>query len=662
MANPVRIPEVEGLRGLAIGLVVVFHFFPSLLPGGFLGVDLFFVISGFVITRRLLTDFGQEHGLHVLPEFYMARIRRLFPALIVVLLFCLITGGIGFFADEYATLGRHASVAASFTINTHLAQELGYFGAEAVTKPLLHLWSIAVEMQFYLLWPIALFISLGLAKSKGERIVTNLVCLALGLGSLAYCIYASPVTPDAGYFSTLARAWEFLIGAQLALLLWKTGSQAKWPGLLCGFALATGLGLIGYGLVTVSPNQPPGLHGLYPTLGAALVIVFAPKHRLGSALFGNRVATGLGKISYALYLWHWPLLSFATILGSERPSAMQSLGLIALALFLSVLTYVVVERPARRLGQRKTLLLLFFPMLGVSAAGATVHEKNGLPFRLGEREAFVAYFNNKAPDFQYFLTKINILETYRMGCNFFDIQGYVTGKLSNRPIDAIEPACTKADPQALHRLLLWGDSHAQQYWYGLHATAPKSLNLLMVASSGCAPKAGVLHDSADDYCVRSNYIAAKTITEQKPNLVLLARQSGYSLEEAQKAAQELERQFQGAATRFVFMAATPTWKADLPRILARHSWTTRPERSLNKLKQSEQLQKPSKEAVVHLSERSFWLDTLQGLCTAEGCLTYVGQFDAARLTSWDYGHLTPVASEFLAATWLMPRLQEALHH
>ena len=688
MSNPTRIAEVEGLRGLAIALVVIFHFFPNALAGGFLGVDIFFVISGFVITQRLLRDFETGRGLQVLPAFYMARIRRLFPALAVVLVFSLGLGGLNFFADEYAVLGAHAMASASFTVNIHLAQELGYFGAEAVTKPLLHLWSIAVEMQFYLLWPLVLLASLSLARTTAPKLIINLACLALGLGSLAVCIYSSPATPDAGYFSTVARAWEFLIGAQLGLLLQNrahgveplagletlkgiskqspptnggaTVPSAAWAGLL----LFLGLSLVAYGLISVEANQPPGLHSLYPTLGAALLLYGAPRHRLGRALFGNSLAKGLGKISYSLYLWHWPLLSFATVLGSERPTLFQSLGLIALAVLLSVLSYLFVEKPARRLNQLKTLLVLFLPMLGLSAAGAAVHEAKGFPMRLGERETFVAYFENKAPDFQYFLTKIDILKNYRMECNYFDIQGYVTGNLTNQPVSSIAQACTEPDPRAASRLLLWGDSHAQQYWYGINATAPKSLSLLMVASSGCAPKANVSKDSAEDYCVRSNYVAGQTIAQQKPGLVLLARQSGYSLEQARQAAQELEAQFDSLPTQFIFMAATPTWKADLPRIMARHWWDSKPERSQDKLKQAPlgkamQRQSPM-ESQIRLSERSLWLNTLHGLCNEQGCLTFVGQFSESQLTSWDYGHLTPVASEFLAKHWLMPQLQERL--
>jgi peptidoglycan/LPS O-acetylase OafA/YrhL len=665
MSNPTRIAEVEGLRGLAIALVVIFHFFPSALAGGFLGVDIFFVISGFVITQRLLRDFEAGRGLQVLPEFYMARIRRLFPALAVVLLFSLSLGWIGFFSDEYAVLGAHAMASASFTVNTHLAQELGYFGAEAITKPLLHLWSIAVEMQFYLLWPLALLASLSLAGSMPPRLIPNLACLSLGLGSLAVCLYSSPATPDAGYFSTLARAWEFLIGAQLGLLLQAspksgTGERSTKAAWATGLVLFLGLGLIAYGLLSVEANKPPGLHSLYPTLGAALLLFSAPRHRLGRALFGNSLATGLGKISYSLYLWHWPLLSFAAVLNSERPSVLQSLGLVALAVLLSVLSYLFVEKPARRLNQLKTLLVLFLPMLGLSAAGAAVHEAKGFPVRLGERERFVAYFENKAPSFQYFLTKIDILKNYRMECNFFDIQGYVTGKLTNRPIDAIAPTCTTPESRAGSTLLLWGDSHAQQYWYGINATKPQSLNVLMVASSGCAPKAHALTDSTDDYCVRSNYVASQTIAQQKPSLVLLARQSGYSLEEAREAAKELEAQFKGQPTQFVFMAATPTWKADLPRVMARHWWDTKPERSYDKLQPASRRQALQKESDVRLSERSLWLNTLHGLCNNQGCLTFVGSFSESQLTSWDYGHLTPVASEFLASQWLMPRLQAAL--
>jgi peptidoglycan/LPS O-acetylase OafA/YrhL len=386
--HPAYRADIDGLRAIAVLSVVLFHAFPSLLPGGFTGVDIFFIISGFLIGSILLN--GLRAGRFGFADFYARRVRRIFPALTLVLASSAAFGWLALFPDEYSMLGKHMLGGAGFLSNFFLWNEVGYFDTAADTKPLLHLWSLAVEEQFYIMWPLALWLAFRLRWAAWK--------LTLGLGALSFVVNVAGVHSHASatFYSPASRMWELLLGATLAYM------SVHRIGLLAGvrgdggdqwidlagprarhWAACCGLLLIAAGLALAAPGKHfPGWWALLPTLGALLLIAAGPASWINRRLLANPVLVWFGLISYPLYLWHWPLLSFMRILEGGLPGRKARVAALALAVLLAWLTVLLLERPLRRPahGGRKVALLAA-AMLALAGTGAWIYLARGLPQR-----------------------------------------------------------------------------------------------------------------------------------------------------------------------------------------------------------------------------------------------------------------------------------------
>ncbi len=398
-AHPQYRPDIDGLRAVAVLSVLAFHAFPGLLPGGFIGVDIFFVISGYLISSILLASLRQ--GRFSIAEFYRRRIRRIFPALALVMASCAAFGWLALFPDEYKMLGKHMMGGAGFVSNLLLWNEVGYFDRAADSKPLLHLWSLAVEEQFYIVWPLLLWLG------ARRRMVPLLVLL--GLASLALNLHGVALDQSAAFYSPASRMWELMLGALLAGANWGAlrlslelrsaplgGGAARQRRLVLRFggvrarrlASAAGLLLIGLGLALAGRGRPyPGAWALLPTLGAALLIAAGPRAWCNRVLLSARPLVWVGLISYPLYLWHWPLLAFLHIVDGGLLSRGSRLAALAAALLLAWLTCRYAERPLRdpANGARKAAGLAL-GMLLLAAAGAWIYRHDGLPARSGVAE------------------------------------------------------------------------------------------------------------------------------------------------------------------------------------------------------------------------------------------------------------------------------------
>lgn len=384
-------PDVDGLRAIAVLAVLAYHAFPDLLPGGFVGVDVFFVISGFLISGILLSDL--DRGKFSLRRFYARRVRRIFPALLVILAACGIFGWFALFPDEFQQLGKHIAGGAAFASNLTLWGETGYFDNAAETKPLLHLWSLGIEEQFYIAWPLLLFGAYRLRWS----VLTFLPLLALA--SFLINVVGLDRYPTATFYSPAGRAWELAIGGILAGLASKGidlfgGPWLRSPGSLRslqsqgsllrrGLFSTAGLALLLLALVRIGEATPfPGWWALAPTLGTALVLGAGPDAWPNRFLLSSRPLVWIGLISYPLYLWHWPLLSFARIVESATPALAIRVAALALSFGLATLTYLWVEKPIRFGGRvRGKLIALSGAMVAVALAGGFVALNQGLPWR-----------------------------------------------------------------------------------------------------------------------------------------------------------------------------------------------------------------------------------------------------------------------------------------
>jgi peptidoglycan/LPS O-acetylase OafA/YrhL len=371
--NPTRPPtsapyraDIDGLRGIAVLAVVAFHAFPEVCPSGFVGVDVFFVISGYLISGIILADIASNRFTY--RSFYSRRIRRIFPSLAVVLVACLSLGWLYLLPDEFLSLGKQTAGSAAFLGNFIAWRQTGYFDQIGDLNLLVHLWSLGVEEQFYLIWPMLLA---GFVARRWISALTGLIALSLALN----VIFVSR-SPDATFYLPASRLWELLIGAFLAAAEHQHSrfavmtrrlfrlENSQWCAVLGVLALAASLIFID------ETRRFPGWWALLPTLGAAALILAGPTAWPNRHVLSSAPLVLIGLISYPLYLWHWPLLVFGRIL-TESPSRNSQAVLVALAFILATLTYRLVERPIR-FGLRRAFVVpglsLALVLIGVTGS------------------------------------------------------------------------------------------------------------------------------------------------------------------------------------------------------------------------------------------------------------------------------------------------------
>lgn len=338
-------PDIEGLRALAVAGVVAYHFGLTALPGGFAGVDIFFVISGYLITRQLDGEIAETGGLD-LPRFYARRARRLLPAALVVILVTLAFGVIVLSPQEQALYSKGAMYASTYMINLWLIRwSFDYFN-DAAGNPFIHYWSLSVEEQFYLAWPALLMLAAWLRPGRRGVMIAMAI---VGAVSFAACAWLTTVSqPWAFYFSPL-RAWEFAAGGLAAITPAWLPRDRPWRGAALGLA---GLALIATAYLTFSEDSPfPGFLALAPVAGTVLLLEAgaAGARSKPTALLALPPLRWIGKLSYSLYLWHWPVIVYAGVLAPELTLA-QRVACLGLTLALSVLSYHFIENPIRRNG------------------------------------------------------------------------------------------------------------------------------------------------------------------------------------------------------------------------------------------------------------------------------------------------------------------------
>jgi peptidoglycan/LPS O-acetylase OafA/YrhL len=372
-------PDIDGLRAFAVMSVVVFHAFPSLLPGGFVGVDIFFVISGFLISGIMFK--ALDAGRFSFLDFYARRVNRIFPALILVLLTTFGFAWWVLFNDELKQLGNHLSRAAVFLSNFILWHESGYFDNAAETKPLLHLWSLGIEEQFYIVWPLIVW---GLWRLKAWR--WHFMC-ALAIASFMWNLYQSQHDLTHDFYSPLTRFWELLCGALLAYRFSRAqdsnaAMQSAWSRTASLRTLLGALLLIA-AVGWIDANQKfPGGWALLPVFGAVLVISGDGQTWVSRAVFSHPLAVWIGTVSYPLYLWHWPIFSFARIVEGVTPSAWVRLAALLASMALAWLTFRYVEKPIRFAWRfRYKTWVLTLGMLCVGGIGYLAHKADGYPDR-----------------------------------------------------------------------------------------------------------------------------------------------------------------------------------------------------------------------------------------------------------------------------------------
>jgi len=362
-------PEIDGLRAIAVGLVVLYHAIPTLIPGGFIGVDVFFVISGYLITSIIAKQ--EREGRFSLAEFYRRRVLRILPPLVAMLAVVLALSLMLLPPNDVRELAKGLFGAATFSANLVFWKETGYFGADAHDTLLLHTWSLAVEEQFYILWPLV-----AVWASRRRPI---LLCLLLAVASFTLACWNVAHSPAAAFYMPQDRAWELLLGAALAFL---PRLEVK-P--LAGHALASlaSVAIIGSALLLTSDSPFPGLAAAPACLGTTLLILLRADRAATFRVLASPPAVRIGKLSYSLYLWHWPALILPRMLIGRPLSPVEAGAAILLALLAAWLSLTFIEGPARR-SKASTRVILTRAAAGLSGAAlATValYFSGGLPQR-----------------------------------------------------------------------------------------------------------------------------------------------------------------------------------------------------------------------------------------------------------------------------------------
>jgi peptidoglycan/LPS O-acetylase OafA/YrhL len=469
-------PDVDGLRAVAILSVIAFHAFPNLVQGGFVGVDVFFVISGFLITSVIVNSL--EAGNFSFLVFYQHRIRRIFPALGLVLASCAVAGWYLLPEGAYAELGKHIAGGAGFVANLVLWKEAGYFDSASDTKPLLHLWSLGIEEQFYFVWPFVLWAAWR--RRWNLLLVTATVLLA------SFCANVAIVGIDAvaNFYSPATRVWELLIGALLAGKV----STNRWRGFQANVANPIAVGGLGAIFVAefllTKDKLFPGWWALLPTLGAASIIAAGPAAWVNRRLLSHPAMVWIGLISYPLYLWHWPILAFLRITGVLKSPLEIGVCAIGVAFVLSWLTYRFVERPFRsqRVGltsripgrrgppapiRRVAGLLAFMTLAAV--VGGLIHQTNGSISRDRLKIASLPALPDKSV-----FERLKIYEHYdQPNTTCRDPLG-----MSLLP----EEVCITNSPSP--KVMFFGDSHAMGLYSAIFADQV-AVPSVLIASPGC---------------------------------------------------------------------------------------------------------------------------------------------------------------------------------
>ena len=635
--------DIDGLRGLAVLAVVIFHAFPTHLSGGFLGVDVFFVLSGYLITSIIYLQL--ESGRFNFFLFYGCRIRRIFPSLITVLIGCYAIGWRILLPEDYKKLGAHITAGAGFLSNFLLWTESGYFDAPSSRKPLLHLWSLAIEEQFYILWPFILFIS--------RKIKVNLLLLSVGLTLSSFILNVMRVKENSvqTFYWPTSRAWELTIGACLLFSSKRTtrffgnleNCQSSFFTFLTCFGdprskcnILSQFTSIGGALLVVLPMYFlsraivfPGWWALAPTIGTSLVIWSGPAAWVNRFILSSRFLVGLGLISYPLYLWHWPLLVFTSSVTDTQTFENTRVIIVLISIILAWITYAFIENPLRfgSHGAAKCIFLCV-SMLAIGTTGYRTYRMDGLSFRFPK-------IIQDLVNFQY-----NVPNMYKDGtCSLFHQQD--ESNFGKCVMNAGQPVSTA--------LILWGDSFAAHLRPGIEE-AKSDFRITQLNTHGCPPILGT-EATSNPKCNHINHYVMKRIVNEKPNTVVLAaRWSYYNWKNITNSIAALKN----ASVKNIYLVGpVPEWQNSLAKCLyeyyIRDPLHRIPERmtyglipGMHKL-DATLSDVATKFAINYISPCKIF-------CNSDGCLTRIGN-TSDTITALDYGHLTFVGSKFLVSAF-----------
>jgi peptidoglycan/LPS O-acetylase OafA/YrhL len=606
-------PDIDGLRAIAVIAVLGYHLGISWLPGGFVGVDVFFVISGYLIGSLIISD--AKRGHFSVAGFYGRRIRRIIPALVIMLISVLILSYFQLFPLEYLILSWSALYSAVSVSNIYFLHHAGYFDVLASTQPLLHTWSLAVEEQFYVVFPLFVAIVFRYAPRLLNASIV-LICIS----SFALSAYGAFVDPEASFYLAHTRAWELLLGTLVANQSWTMTFSALTRNVLA----LLGLALVGFAIFSYNFETPfPGTTALAPCLGAALIIAAGQS---GMSVVGNvlslRPAVFIGVISYSLYLWHWPIIFFQrtdSILVSGVSRFYARLIVVICCLVIATLSWQFIEKPFRRQSKTTPNSKVFIGgLLGlgsVAVLALLVVSGDGLPGRFSPMAvAYASYLDHGQAHFREGKCFIVMPFTY----SDFDHQ-----------------ECLRQE-NGHNNYLLIGDSHAAQLWYGLSKSLT-GVHVLQATAAGCMPEFTQAARVAPSCNLLMNYVFNNYLTSNHIDRLLIAARW------SERDVPGLEVVLAWAKARAIpvtLFGPMVEYDLPLPRILANAAQQDNPTIADSHLvKNNEHLDRTLRSLASEYSAR--YVSFYKLLCVSDHCLKLAR--DGSPL-EFDTDHLTKAGS------------------
>lgn len=491
-------PDIDGLRAIAVISVILFHANLPNFNGGFIGVDIFFVISGYLIGSIIFT--GLDSGTFSFSDFYLKRVKRIFPSLIVVLIATYLLGLLFLFPDELTQLGRHLVAGVGFFSNLQLWSEVGYFDNSSDKKPLLHLWSLAIEEQFYIFAPLLFYAFSKYLKKALPYFIFLLITI-----SFYYSVWTLKLDITKSFYSPLSRFWEILIGCQLAIFEKRVNLKFQIPELL-KTALSTVVSILAFyflykGITQFDKKTAfPGINALIPTLATCAIIFTGKNSYLNKWVLGSKPFVYIGKISYPMYLWHWMFFSFFTILSPVEMSLKYKALFIALTFILGDLTFRLIEKPLRfnpKINSKVQAQALIASMIFIGAIGGFTEYSEGLSSRFNDRVIKPQLRTFSSVNFEN--EKI-CKEKFPFAKDFY---------------------CGLSNPNLPPSVMVLGDSHSRHFFHGLKEYYQlKNQSIVSFGKGGCPPFLDVTVSTDIEKDLKCNVISksALSFAQQDPGI------------------------------------------------------------------------------------------------------------------------------------------------
>ncbi len=609
-------PDIDGLRAVAILAVVAFHGFPEYVAGGFVGVDVFFVISGFLISGIILDE--TRVGMFSLQGFYVRRIRRIFPALLLVLAVSLLAGWWLLLPADMLRLGKQLAASSAFVSNFYLWFQSGYFSPDARIFPLLHLWSLGVEEQFYIVWPLIIIC----LRSRPNWIIFAIALIGV---SSFYLNIALIDNHEADFYSPVTRAWELMLGASLAWL--RRRDDLALPSRRTGdIATIAGLtSILGSALFFDQQSSYPGWLALFPTIGASLILWGGANSVVASSILSARASVFVGLISYPLYLWHWPLLVFFAAFKFAPPTLLEVGLVIAVSFILAWLTYEFVESKFRggQTSRAKTGTLVT-GMIFVAVAGFVIIKGQGFETRFPKELLEIA-----------------------------EVKGYpTTWRVHECLIDpkketVFGKSCME---EARPLLFVWGDSTATALMPGLRQLQhERNFGLAQFTSNSCGPWLSV-NVPGNPNCRSINDEVFGIVSRVRPEVVVLHARGSTRPEDIAGIKKTILELRALSISHIIVLGPVPVWKRGLPNEALRYfvfHHALIPERFSQRVYRSSWDDAQMRSALIEIGAE--YISAWDALCDKDGCLTRLGERPEDIIAS-DQHHLTERGSKYLIET------------